>query len=333
MRRAVAAFLLLAVAGSCSPVNAQGKLVVHTYESFVTEWGPGPAVEKAFELQCGCDLELIGVGDAVAMLNRLKIEGKRSSADIVLGLDNSLVSDAQATGLFAPHATDTSAVTVPGGFSSDIFVPFDYGHFAVIFDSDRVKNPPASLEELVSGDPSLKIAIQDPRTSTPGLGLLLWMKAVYGDKAGEAWSRLKGRVLTVSPDWSGAYALLTKGEAAMVFSYVTSPAYHRIAEGTDRYRAASFLEGHYLQVEVAGMTLKGAENPLAAKFLAFMVSPAFQDIIPQTNWMFPAAKTTAPLGPVWDELVKPANTLAIPATEIAANRKSWIEEWLSAMGQ
>ncbi len=333
MRWLLPVFLIASVCPVASPVWAAGKLTVYTYESFVAEWGPGPKVKKAFEAQCGCDLELIAVGDAVAMLTRLKIEGQSSPAEIVLGLDNNLVAEAKATGLFVPHPTGLSANTVPGGFSDEVFVPFDYGHFAVVYDSQVVKTPPTSLDELVNGDPEMKIAIQDPRTSTPGLGLLLWMKSVYGDKAGDAWSKLKGRVLTVSPDWSGAYALLTKGEAPMAFSYVTSPAYHRIAEGNDRYRAAAFSEGHYLQVEVAGMTNKGVANPLAGQFMEFMTSPAFQDIIPETNWMFPAGKTTSPLSQVWDELVKPAKTLVIAAGDVAANRKTWIDEWLTAMGR
>ena len=103
----------------------------------------------------------------------------------------------------------------------------------------------------------------DPRTSTPGLGLVLWMKSVYGDGASEAWKKLSPRILTVTPGWSEAYGLFTKGEAEMVLSYTTSPAYHEIAEGSQRYKAAAFSEGHYMQVEVAGQTKKGAANPLA----------------------------------------------------------------------
>ena len=110
---------------------------------------------------------------------------------------------------------------------------------------------------------------------------MLWVKAVYGDKAADAWAKLKRRVLTVTPGWSEAYGLFTKGEAQMVLSYTTSPAYHIIAEGTERYQAASFAEGHYLQIEVAGMTANGAENPLARQFLAFMTGPGFQDVIPE----------------------------------------------------
>ncbi len=208
--------------------------------------------------------------------------------------------------------------------------PYDYGHFAVIYDSQTVKNPPDSLKALVEGDPAQKIVLQDPRSSTPGLGFLIWMKAVYGDKAAEAWTELNRRVLTVTPGWSEAYGLFTKGEADMVLSYSTSPAYHLIAEQSDRYKAALFAEGHPLQIEVAGMT-RTADADLARRFLAFMISPAFQDIIPETNWMMPAGKTSAALNPVFDTLIKP-QTIAVDPERIGAERKAWIDEWLAASG-
>jgi thiamine transport system substrate-binding protein len=316
-----------------APAVAQEKLTIYTYESFTAEWGPGPLVERAFEAECGCDLSFVAVADGVALLNRVKLEGASTRADIVLGLDTNLTAEARATGLFVPHGADLSALTVPGGWTDDMFVPFDYGYFAVVYDTQAIKAPPASLKELVEGDPAQKIAIQDPRTSTPGLGLLLWMKAVYGDGAADAWQKLKGRVLTVTPGWSESYGLLTSGEAPMVLSYTTSPAYHMIAENSERYQAASFAEGHYLQVEVAGVTVAGANNPLAAKFLAFMTGAAFQDVIPETNWMFPAGKRDKPLNPAFDKLVHPAKTLLMPSEEVAKNRKAWIDEWLAAMSR
>ena len=314
------------------PASAQEKLTVYTYESFPAEWGPGPQVEKAFEAECKCDLEFVSVADGVALLNRVKLEGAATKADIVLGLDTNLTAEAKATGLFVPHGP-VGELTVPGGWSDDIFVPYDYGYFAVIYDTEKLKTPPKSLKELVEGNPEEKIAIQDPRTSTPGLGLLLWVKSVYGDKAPEAWAKLKGRVLTVTPGWSESYGLFTKGEAPMVLSYTTSPAYHMIAEGTEKYQAAAFEEGHYLQIEVAGITTTGAKNPLAEKFLAFMTGTAFQDVIPETNWMFPAAKTSKPPNPAFDKLVKPAKSLLFSPEEVEQNRKAWVDEWLAAMSK
>ena len=318
-------------AGASTAAAAEAKLTVYTYESFTAEWGPGPKVKEAFEKQCNCTIDFVAVTDGVALLNRLKLEGTSTKADIVLGLDTNLTYEASETGLFAPHGIDASAVTIPGGYKDDTFIPFDYGYFAVVYDTEKLSTPPTSLKDLVEGDPKEKIVIEDPRTSTPGLGLLLWVKSVYGDKAGEAWAKLKDRVLTVTPGWSEAYGLFTKGEAPLVLSYTTSPAYHLIAEKTNRYKAAAFPEGHYLQIEVAAQTTNGARNPLSREFLTFMTSPAFQDAIPENNWMFPAARTSAPLDPAFDTLVKPAKTLMFTPEEVAKNRKAWIDEWLASM--
>ena len=95
---------------------------------------------------------------------------------------------------------------------------------------------------------------QDPRTSTPGLGLLLWMQKVYGDDAPQAWQKLAKKTVTVTKGWSEAYGLFLKGESDLVLSYTTSPAYHILEEKKDNYAAANFSEGHYLQVEVAART-------------------------------------------------------------------------------
>src|SRR5215470_5200537 len=280
-------------------------LTVYTYNSFTADWGPGPAVKKAFEATCGCQLDYVAVEDGAALLTRLQLEGKSTKADIVLGLDTNLTSEATKTGLFAPHGMDLSGLKLPIAWTDPVFVPFDYGYFAIVYDKTKLPKPPASLADLIDGDPTQKLLLEDPRTSTPGLGFMLWIKQIYGDKAANAWAKLKPRVLTVSKSWDEAYALFTKGEAPMVLSYTTSPAYHIIEEKTDKYQAASFSEGHYLQVEVAGVIANSPEADLARQFLAFMVSPGFQDAIPETNWMFPVTKTTEPLPPAFDKLVKP----------------------------
>jgi thiamine transport system substrate-binding protein len=332
MRKTLLLAAVAALFSATAAFSAEKTLTVYTYESFTADWGPGPKVKEAFEKSCGCTVNYVSVEDGVALLNRLKLEGKDTKADIVLGLDTGLVADAKATGLFAPAGFDASSVKVPGDFKDDVFVPYDYGHVAVIYDTDKIKTPPKSLDDLVNGNPDEKIVIEDPRTSTPGLGLLLWMKSVYGDKAADAWTKISKRVLTVTPGWSEAYGLFTKGEAPMVLSYTTSPAYHEMEEKTSRYQAASFSEGHYIQVEVAGMTSTSKDPALARSFLSFMVSPAFQDIIPTTNWMLPAAKMDQPLPEAFDKLVKPAKTFLMSPDEVQKNRKAWVDEWVAAMG-
>lgn len=322
-----ALFALLALA---SPAAAKETLTVYTYDSFVSDWGPGPKVKEAFERDCDCILEWVAPGDGVALLNRLKLEGSNTKADVVLGLDTNLTAEAAATGLFGKHGLDVNLARTPLPWVDEYFMPYDFAHFAVIYDSEAMANPPASLDELVNGDAAQKIVLQDPRSSTPGLGFLLWMKSVHGDRAAEAWKTLSSRVLTTTPGWSEAYALFTRGEAPMVLSYTTSPAYHMIAENSERYKAAAFSEGHYLQIEVAGLVAASPEKALAQTFLAFMMGPGFQDQIPTNNWMFPAGATSSPLPAAFDKLVKPEKTLLFSPLEVDQNRRAWIDEWLNA---
>jgi thiamine transport system substrate-binding protein len=312
--------------------EAKDTLTIYTYDSFVSEWGPGAKIKTAFEKDCDCTVEWVAIADGVAMLNRLKLEGGTTKADVVLGLDTNLTAEAAATGLFGLHGADVSKAKVPGGWSDATFVPYDYGHFAIVYDTKKMKQPPKSLDELVNGDASQKIILQDPRSSTPGLGFLLWMKSVYGEKAGEAWAKLKPRILTTSPGWSEAYGLFTKGEAPMVFSYVTSPAYHMTAENTERYQAAAFVEGHYLQIEVAGVIEASPEKALGQTFLSFMLTPGFQNEIPSTNWMLPAGEMSVALPDSFSKIVKPEKTLLYTPEDVNSNRKAWIDEWLAAVG-
>ena len=321
---------LFALLTFTAPALAKDTLTVYTYDSFVAEWGPGPKVKEAFEKVCDCTIEWVAPGDGVALLNRLKLEGQNTKADVVLGLDTNLTAEAQKTGLIGKHGLDLKLAKTPIAWTDEYFMPFDYGYFAVVYDSQTMKQPPKSLDELVNGDHAQKIVLEDPRTSTPGLGFLLWMKQVYGDKAADAWKKLEPRILTVAPGWSEAYALFTKGEAPMVLSYTTSPAYHVIAENTERYKAADFAEGHYLQVEVGGVVAGSQHQELARKFLAFMMESGFQDQIPTNNWMFPAGATSAPLPAAFDQLVKPAKTLLYSPDEVDQNRRAWIDEWLNA---
>jgi thiamine transport system substrate-binding protein len=321
-----AGFVLLAtMAGAETPV-----LTVMTYDSFVSEWGPGPVIEKAFEAECACDLKLVGAGDGAALLARVQLEGATTEADVVLGLDTSLTAQAAATGLFAPHG-QTGDWDLPQDWTDPLFLPFDWGWFAFVYDTTRLATPPDSIAALAASDVS--IVIQDPRSSTPGLGLLLWVEAAYGDKAPQIWADLADNIVTVTPGWSEAYGLFLEGEADMVLSYTTSPAYHLIAEEDATKAAAPFAEGHYLQVEVAGKLAVTDVPELADRFMAFIGTDAFQSAIPTTNWMYPARTPAAGLPPGFDTLMRPATSLLLSPDQAEAVRLPAIDRWRAALSR
>ncbi|MBD9643937.1 MULTISPECIES: thiamine ABC transporter substrate binding subunit [Pantoea] len=318
--------LVTAPAFAAKPV-----LTVYTYDSFSADWGPGPAVKKAFEAQCDCELKYVALEDGVSLLNRVRMEGKNSKADVVLGLDNNLVQAAEKTGLFANSSVDTRSLKLPDGWNNQTFIPFDYGYFAFVYDKNKLKNPPKSLKELVESPEKWRVIYEDPRTSTPGLGLLLWMQKVYGDNAADAWQKLAQKTVTVTKGWSEAYGLFLKGEGDLVLSYTTSPAYHIIEEKKENYAAAEFSEGHYLQVEVAAQLASSKQPKLAQQFMQFMVSPAFQQTIPTGNWMYPVIKSDLPAG--YQALQVPAKALQFTSAEVADHRAAWISAWQRAVSR
>ncbi len=325
--------LFFQTASAVDPNQSKPILTVYTYNSFTSDWGPGPKIKEAFEKNCGCTLKYVSLEDGVSLLSRLKLEGKNTKADIVLGLDTNLTAEAEATGLFAPHEMTIKKSSLPNEWKNPSFLPYDFGYFAFVYDKTKLKKPPTSLKELVEDKDAPKILIQDPRTSTPGLGLLLWVKKVYGDKANEAWAKLAPRIVTVSKGWSEAYGLFLKGEAPMVLSYTTSPAYHIISEKKDNYAAAKFSEGHYQQIEVAGLIKSSKQAELGKEFLTFMLSEDFQSLIPTTNWMYPASLSKDKLPDAYKSLVDPSPALLFDETEVAKNRKAWVKEWLNTLAK
>lgn len=305
-------------------------LTVYTYSSFAGKYGPGKVVKERFEAVCNCDLNWVTAEDAGSLLGRLRLEGADTKADVVIGLDMNLASEAKALNLFAPHGVAVNDLSLPIVWNDDTFIPFDWGYLAFVYDSSKLSDPPKSLKELVENQNGPKIILQDPRTSAPGLGFLLWMQKVYGDQADKAWAQLKPRIVTFTKGWSEAYGLFLKGEADMVLSYTTSPAYHVTVEKKDQYRAAPFDEGHYLHIELVGMTRVAKQPDLARMFMGFVFSEAFQSAMPEGNWMMPAKSPASGLPPAFKDVVQPSKALLFTPDEVRENRRAFIDRWLNS---
>jgi len=305
-------------------------LTIYTYDAFASSWGPAPKIKQAFEKEHKITLKFVGLSSSIGALRKIQLEGKRTKADILLGLDTSIAQVAKKTGLFIPHELNTSKLELPVPYNDDTFVPFDYSFFAFVYDENRVKKVPDSFEALASMPKDFKIVIQDPRSSTAGLGLLLWVKSIYGDKAGAYWKRLAPHILTITKGWSEAYGLFLKGEADMVLSYTTSPAYHMVEEKKTNIKAAPFKEGHYGQIEVAAVLKSSKHQALAKQFLAFMHTKTFADIIPTANWAYPVVKGVK-LHEAFDSLHRPEKMILMDGVTVEAQRKAIINEWLKAI--
>ena len=310
--------------------NPAQTLTIYTYDSFISEWGPGPIIKENFKKRFDANINFISVDSAASLLTKIILEGSSTKADIVLGLDMNLLDEANQSNLFEQHSLNDlyDKINLPINWKSENFIPYNYGYFAFVYNNKKLVDPPKSMEELINNS-NVTIVIQDPRTSTPGLGLLTWMKAIYGNDVQKEWKKLNKKIVSVTKGWTDAYYnIFLAEEADMVLSYTTSPAAHIMFENNYDYSAISFDEGNYISIEFAGILKSSKNKLLAKKFLEFILDEDFQSVIPATNIMYPVTKINN-LPEAYNYLDIPI-ALQIDPKIINKNKSKWIEEWLNA---
>ncbi len=331
-------FVIFTVLAMCfgladfSHSQEKAELVVYAYDSFIS-WGLAEATMHKFEKANNCKITLIAAGDAGQVMSRVVLEKENPQADIVVGIDNNYLAKALKYDILTPY-TSKNLDVVPTELLFDPtfhLTPFEYGFIAFVYDSEKIRTAPKSLQELTNPEWKEKIILEDPRTSSPGMSFLLWTIAAFGeDKYLEYWEDLKPSILTVTKGWDTAYGMFTSGEAPVVLSYATSPAYHVEVENSARYLAASMEEGFYRQIEGMGIVKGAKHQELAKKFIDWMLTEEFQQEIPLTQWVFPV-NPNVQLPKSFDYAAKSDRFLTLDPERIEQNYDIWLKAWTELM--
>ena len=344
-----AAALVLAACGSESTGTGDPspsgpvKVQLLTHDSFALS----EDVIAAFEQTSGIDLEVVSGGDAGSMVAGAILAAGAPTADVMFGVDNTLVTRTLAEGVFEPY-TSPEAASLRPELTEQTFdgrvTPIDFGDVCVNIDdtwfASRGIQPPTTLEDLA--DPTYKdlLVVQDPGTSSPGLAFLLSSVSRYGDDWPNYWQRLADNGVTVAGSWSDAYygdfTFGGGGDRPIVVSYATSPPAEIVyAEGEPPAQPSTSVmtDGCYRQIEYAGI-LAGTDQPEAAKkVIDWLLSPQVQADIPLNMFVFPARDGT-PLPQVFtDFAAQVQDAEQLPADFVAQNVGDLIAEWGSVMGR
>lgn len=273
------------------PADDRQKLRLLTYSTFVSSTGPGAEIIARFEKENNCVVEVVSSGDAGLLLERLKLGVAGVPFDVVLGFDQILLPEADAQFEWQPQAFAVSSRhPTLAEFIHPHFLPYDWSPMSFVYRKGSSGPVPRNFADLIRPEYKGQIALQDPRSSTPGLQFLQWVKAVESDKSESFLQQLKPNVHSVSPSWSFAYGLFKKEQVRFVFSYVTSLAYHWGMEGDRNFQILNFPEGHPVQVEYVGVPRSCRECVLAQKFVEELLKPWAQKLIMEKNFMFPVIK-------------------------------------------
>lgn len=309
-------------------------LVVITHDSFDVSEG----LIEAFEEASNARVELIAGGDANEVVNRAILNAGNPEGDVLFGVDNLSYSRAVAVGVFeeyeaARHGDIPADIRAQFG-DSLLVTPVDYGFVNLNFDP-AAGDPPETLEELTEPQWRGKLVVEDPATSSPGLQFLATTVAYFGEgRWQEFWRGLRANDVRVELGWSDAYYSqfsVYGGDRPLVVSYTSSPAAEfffseeELTEPPTRNVIPSPL---FRQVEAVGI-LRGTEHPeLAAKFIDFMLSDAFQQQIPETMFVYPVIPDLD-LPEWWDWANVEVETASLEFTADDIDR--WIREWTEIM--
>lgn len=293
----VFSLLFLAVVNRNDDRSSMGTptLRVFAYSSFTNKWGPGPLLKAAFEKTCECKVEFIEGSDSGILLQRLKIEGESLGADLVIGLDQFDLDKAQSEQQWRKISTEELKVypQVRSALGQKYFIPYDWGVLTFVGHSTKERKP-QSLDELLDPLYEGKIALQDPRTSSPGLQFVAWVLKLKGEEEGFRYlAKMMKQAHSFSPTWSSSYGLFTGGQARMVYSYITSPLYHQVEEKNHGYMALTLNEPLPIQYEFVGIPEFCRRCELSEKFINLMLSDEGQKILMTKNYMFPVKEGVA----------------------------------------
>ena len=331
MKKVLSVLAVLALATFCifaqsaTEKSDQRTLTVYAYDTFCGDWGAAGSVIPAFEEKTGIKVNLVASGAALEMINKVTLEGDRTECDVILGVTDDIAD--KAYGLLEPYKSpyinniDQRLVFDP----QSRLIPYDYGAFAFVCDSESNLVMPTSLMDLTKDEYKGKVILIDPRTSSVGTGLMMWTYNALGDKWLDWWKTMSQNALTVASGWSSGYGLFTEGEAPLVISYTTSPVYHVMWEDTTRYQALLFSDGHEITIEAAGI-VKGTKHRAEAEaFIDFLLSDAQVDLA-NANSMYPA-NTDIELPAAYDYAPVPEKMFT-GSSEMASKL---IDQWVNAI--
>ncbi len=340
---ALLALALLATAacgdddGSTAEVGTKVRLLTH--DSFAVS----DDVIAAFTEETGIEVELVQGGDAGTVVNQAILAKGNPQADVLFGIDSTLLTRALGEDLFVPYEAEGLSEVDPRFLLDDEHrvTPVDYGDVCLNYDKAYFAGHPdlavpGALEDLV--DPAYRdlVVVENPATSSPGLAFLLATIDHFGEDGWQAWwSQLRGNGVEVVDGWEAAYygsfsgGSLSEGDRPLVVSYASSPPVEvEFADPPITEAPTGVIEAScYRQVEAAGI-LRGTDHEVEARQLVdFLLSEVFQADVPLSMFVFPVRSGVALPEVFVAHAATPTTPLELAPDVIEEHREDWIDEW------
>lgn len=311
-------------------------VILLTHDSFAIS----DSTLAAFTEATGISVELLVAGDGVETVNRAILTKNSPEADLLFGVDNTVLTRALDENIFLPYSSKGLDSVLPELLLDEQFrvTPIDFGDVCLNYDvawfEENGVRVPSTLDDLIEPIYRDLLVVEDPSRSSPGLAFLLATIDRYGESGWQQyWNALRENGVEVVSGWSDAYygsfTVGGGGSRPLVVSYASSPPAQVYFSDPqpDIAPTGVILDSCYRQIEFVGI-LAGTQNEAAAQVLIdFMLGPIYQRDIPLNQFVFPAVLGTELPQVFLDHAQLAANPFQLDPEQVEMNRDRWVKEW------
>ena len=290
-----------------------------------------PETITIFEEVFKCRIKLTEFDNTNDMMEIVISQKDSIEVDVLWGLDNTHLYDAVRESLFTAYEPKNIRYVEKENIFDDTFhiIPVCYSYLAFILNSDIIPHSPETFGEMQDGKFKNQIIIMDPRKSSIGKAMLFWTIATFGENGfGHFWRSIKDNVFFIADNYDDAYNMFLAAEAPLVIGYDTTPIFHKKNENRDKYRSSIPQEGGFKLIKGVGIMKTAINLELAERFVEFLLSNDYQELIPLNIWMYPVNKNIDLISE-YELLPKPQKdfTMSLRMRTVQRRYKGWIKKW------
>lgn len=289
-KRAVISSLAVALAAALGgPAIEAAEVTVYSARA---HYGQEPAME-AFTRKTGIQVKSFG-GEAGPLFERLKAEGDRTPADVLISVDAGNLWNAARAGLLSRIDSPEIQASIPAHLRDpdNRWVGLTVRARTIMYSTARVKPEELSTYEAL-GDPKWKGRVC-LRTSTHiyNQSLVATMIKRHGEAKAEAIVR--GWIANNPTLINGDTKILEAVAAGQCDVALTNTYYlGRILAKDAAFPVAAFwanqqTTGTHVNISGAGVTVHAKHRVEAIKLIEFLTSPEAQQMFADSNFEFPA---------------------------------------------
>ena len=278
-----------------------------------------------FEELFDCNLEITTFLTTAEMLHN--IENSADSVDVFIGIDNTIFAEIDS--FFIEITPNNKKYLNDKLIFTKKIVPVYFSPMAFVYEKESFEEEPASFGIIQDGKFKKQIVLTNPETCSIGRATLIWSIAAFGKNGyRHFWRSIKENVARTVANYDAAFNMLLASEATVMYGYQSVLFAENECFDENRFGALVPAEGEFNLIFGSGISRDSNNMEIAKRFIDFLISNEFQQMISDETAMFPV-NINVKLPTEFTEIAKPKKdfTRKLKQTQLKNDFSVWLNNW------